>query len=155
MLRPEPTPGNDGRENSENRVESDIWVLATAKMKDCRALQEQNQARRRQRGEPRQDMHQRRKDEGHSSQALCDCRKDAKAGGISRMYCIPLWSLGSDGRSSTVVWNTKKVPSKTCRTQSAMSIYYLPSGGTVRRQPWRRQTSINYSEWPHYGETRY
>ena len=33
VVGPEPTPGNDGGENSQNRVESDVWVLPTANVK--------------------------------------------------------------------------------------------------------------------------
>src|SRR5712692_3324355 len=60
--------------------------------------------------------------------------KMRKPAGISNTYRMPLWSLPGDGRSSTVAWNTKKAPNKTCSTHSATFIYCLPAAEPLARR---------------------
>ncbi len=123
VVGPEPTPSDERGEKSQNGVESDVRVLAPANVKDDRSPAAAS---------------------GVSHTSTCTSAgttrptpaspsatpaKMRKPAGISNTYRIPLRSLSGDGRSRTVAWNTKKMPSRT-------------------RPP-------NYSECPHYGETRY
>ena len=129
---PEPAPRDDGGEQPQNGVEADVRVLATPDVKDDRAQHEQDQPRGRQRCEPGQDADQ-RWDDQRQARASAIPANSRRPVGISTMYVIPPCGLG-EGRSNKKVWKTKKRPSNTCRTHTAMFIYYLPKGGTVRRQ---------------------
>src|SRR5260370_17504696 len=70
VVGPESTPGDNGGEKSQNGVESDVRVLAPAKVKNDRSQHEQDHPRRCQRREPHQHLHHPRNHQTHPTDSL-------------------------------------------------------------------------------------